>query len=526
MLAMTAQPNDLHGDFRDLLQQGFNAAVQGHTALFRTDATGLNDLYLDSLSPEHRQFHNCSCCRRFIERFGNLVAVDDKGEHWPVLWPVGADVPELYREAFWAMRRRVLDAKVTGVFLTSESVWGTPEAGGFSHFTVTPPAALVFKPGALTANQQAAKLRESVKDVAVALGEFTPAVLDEAIRVLQADALDRSEKFLTPVQWLRDLHDRPRGPKGQAVLIRAVALAPEGYCHPRSGVIGTLLEDIVAGLSFEQIRARFNAKVDTLQYQRPQAAPTAGAIKAAEALVEKLGIAPSLERRFARLDEIPTIWKPAVVEKPAASGVFGHIAPKDSTAVKSLELPAQTMTWARFAEIVLPTAEEIELVVPVHRANFAAILTAQNAEAPAIMKWDADDLTQRNPFSDYVYHTGSAAHQWGLTAGGAAKVTGICSRPNMWGPRALPSSGDGVLLILAGCVDNKRDQGNALFPETLRSELHGVRSVIEAYSKTAEILGREDASVAGLMITPNTAQQRLRVCVKGAWQTYFIDRWV
>ena len=42
--------------------------------------------------------------------------------------------------------------------------------------------------------------------------------------------------------------------------------------------------------------------------------------------------------------------------------------------------------------------------------------------------------------------------------------------------------------------------GCALFPEIIRSELHGVRSVIEAYSKRNGISGYSDASACGIWV--------------------------
>jgi hypothetical protein len=183
-----------------------------------------------------------------------------------------------------------------------------------------PSAALVYREGALTAGQAMAAAKENFRTVATALGEMKVPMLDEAIRILQAGAVARSEKFIAPVKWLRALHDRPKGKLGENIMWREIASAPEGYCHPRASVVGSLLEDIAAGLPFDTIKARFDAKLGPLIYQRPQAAPTAGNIKAAEELVAKLGIAPSLERRFARLDELRANWVPAVAKEAAPTG--------------------------------------------------------------------------------------------------------------------------------------------------------------------------------------------------------------
>ena len=175
------------------------------------------------------------------------------------------------------------------------------------------------------------------------------------------------------------------------------------------------------------------------------------------------------------------------------------------------------MTWNKFAKIVLPGAEAIEVYVSGGTMNFIALTTAEHADAPPILKWS-------NPFAWYVYHGGSPASQWGLALGWA-KVTGIVQNPTMWGVNPMPHLGEGLTLILAGCADTRTGQGNALFPECLMAELHSIRSTIEAFSRRAEMLGRENASACGLHIGTKTINYRLRVTVSGVKTDYQLDRW-
>lgn len=489
--------------------------------LFKTDVDSLNDLYLGSL-PSERQVHNCHCCKRFIEVYGGLVSISESGETQPVMWNPET-VPEFYRPAFQAMHDQVRRARVTSVFLTKQTTWGTPETGTWSHMSAVPPASLVYRERALTAGQAMAASRENFKTVAAALGDFTAPMLDEALRLLRAEALARSEKFIAPVQWLRTLHDRPKGRKGENILWRAIGSAPEGYCHPRASVVGSLLEDIAAGLPFADIKARFDAKLGPLLYQRPQAAPTAGNIKAAEEMVAKLGLAPSLERRYARLDELQPMWTPATPSAPApAGGVFGHIKPKDAaSSVLPVDMPPVTMTWDKFTRTVLTSAERLEILVP-SIGRFIGLTTAANADAPPILKWDRED--ERNPVAWYVYHRGSPATQWGLRGGSWTKVNAITPLPTMWGSRPSPFLGEGMVLVIDGAADTRTDSGNALFPECLRDDLHGIRSVVEAYSRTAVLGGREMAA-AGYDIRKGAADCTLRAFAGGAWTCYRIDRW-
>jgi hypothetical protein len=499
-------------------KRAFNMATAGGARLFETDAGDLWSLYLKNLPEGEGQFHNCRCCRKFIERFGSLVTIDEKGHTTPAMWaPDGSDF--FYEPSFSAMFHRVKAARVTGVFLCKDAVWGTPETPGWTHLSVTPLPAQVYRERALTAGQAMAAKKQDFITVSMALSEFTAPMLAQALRLFDSDALARSEKFLGPTQWLQDLHFRPKGRLGENVLWRAIATAPEGYCHPKSSVLGPLLEDIRLGKPYEEIKRSFEAMMHPLRYQRPQAAPAAQNIKAAEELIERLGFARSLERRFARLDEVQTAWMPGRTETEkaqTASGVFSHLIAKEGSGhIKAVDLPEATLTAEKFLATVVPSAERMEFLVPVH-GNFMAMLTAEHADAPIIHKWGY-------PISWYIYHDGSPASQWGLSPTWVP-VTALVRSP----PMALANMtqwGDGYLIVLRDCYDSRYDAGNALFPETLISELHSVRSTIEAYSKMAKIGGRGQASVCGHFMGQGDKNLRVRVFTNGGWTPYLIDRW-
>ncbi len=488
----------------------------GLSKLFLTDADGLNDLYLKSLPLKERQHHNCHACRRFIETYGALAAVGDDGRLYPAMWGQ-QEIPALYRPAFDALHDRIMRARIESPFLTSAPIWGTPITGAWSHMAVTPPPSFIYRERLLTPSQAMAAAKENLRTVAVALTEFTAPMLDEALRLLQADALARSERFVGPVKWLRALHDRPKGRVGENLLWRAIASAPEGYCHPRASVVGPLLEDIAAGLPFADIKRRFEAKVHPLAYQRPQAAPTIGTIKAAEIAFEKLGLAASLERRFARLDELQTVWKPAAPRASRATdGLFGHIKAKNTSEVRSIELPAVTMTWSKFAATIMPSAEAMQIQTPA-LGRFIGLTTATHADAPGIMKWE-------HPFSWFIYPNGSPARLWSLSNAWTS-VIAVTPLPSMWQPVPRPHLGEGMVLVLEGCWDTYTQAGNALFPEQLRDDLHAYRSVIEAYSRSAKLAGRDNSAACGLDIRKSAADCVIKTLANGAWTTYRIDRW-
>lgn len=513
-------------DYEDFLAR-FNSrflAVLKTGPLFTTDAEGLWTAYLESF-PEgaERQHHNCSACRHFIERYAQLVTIDEEGKTTPALLDIEDDT---YGAAIAAMAKIARKAKVNGVFLSSERVLGSPVTGIWRHLSIELPKSMLHSRVTLTANQMMAEKREDFININRALAEFTLPMLEQALTLLKSDALYRSEKVMGPAQWLHDLQvARAASHRKANVVWRAIGTAPAGFCHPRASMVGTLLEDIAAGMEFGEVSRRFQSKMHPLQYQRPQAAPNAGAIAQAEKIVGQLGAAGSLARRFAHLEEVEALWKPKATPETKTEGVFGHLKAKGAAEPINMVVPPQTMTWDKFARTVLPEADSIQFHARAARDHYTALLTAVNADAPPILQWDNPE--RRNPVSWYVWHGGSAPEQFGLRTGSLVPVSAVTFKPSMWGdPEGKHShQGQAVIFLLEGAKET-RQSGAALFPEILKAEFHGVRSVIEAYSRNAEIEGIENATACGILLQKGANWEHMfRVTTKGKAVDYRLDRW-
>jgi hypothetical protein len=537
-MSITSEPGSMPDDRTDRRFDLLADAVRSHFAstiaqygphLFTVDAGDLAAIYLAAL-PEHaRQQHTCNACRSFFNRYGNLVAITENGDTIPAMWPMHGGAG-LYDDAVAALRRAVSSAKVTGVFVSSASVWGQPLTGEWTHLAVSP-STLMFRHPLMNAGQAMAEKREHFGTLSRALAEFPQALVGQALTFLEAETLYRGEKVIGPARFLHQLQDAQArvqskdrtGAKRRNLVWRAVAGAPAGFCTPRSSMIGTLLEDMAAGLAFEDVKAKFAAKMHPLQYQRPQTPASAGNIAQAEKIVAQMGLEASLRRRFARLDEVETLWKPSPT--PAATeagGVFGHLQAKGSAneRIATAQEPVK-ITWAKFSAQVLPGALEMDLFTE-RSMSFGALVTAVDPAAPPLFQWDREDA--RNPVSWYLYHGGSAPHRWHLDSNAWVRVTGIALRPNAWSGAKVDHHGNGAILLLAGARDTDCRE-LALFPETLRAELHAVRKTIEQFSKSRRIEGEEDASACGLILGTENPRHRLRVRSATGVATYHIDRW-
>jgi hypothetical protein len=518
---------------RASMQQHFSNVTAGGVHLFISRTTNLFQVWLDAIPPEMRQVKTCNNCKNFINSYGKLVSVNAEGQTIPVLWNPNL-VPDFYVEAIQKVASIVGQAPIDGIFLCDRETWGFPETGHWRHLFVTPSQDLLFKPSLVKSIYQVvAEKQQDYEMLTRGLAEFSLPTVRDAYSLLTTEALYRSEKCIGVAKWLLTLHEQLQATPNQRIrenlIWLAVAAAPPGFCHIRSSMIGTLLEDIQAGLPFAQIKSKFDAKMDPLQYQRPTAPPSDGNIAQAEKIFEQLKTAGALERRFAQLSDLQALWVPnpypssPPVEK---QGIFGHLHQPQKSATEQIEVPPIAMTWEKFSRTVLPTAETIEYFVPTSNQAYMGMVTAQNPEAPPIIQWDFED--NRNPVTWYFYATDTAPSRWNLKAGVYHPVTAIVLQPSMWNnAQNFAHQGEKVFFILKDAKDTNYHQGCGFFPEFLKSEYHGVRATLEAYTKNAVLTGQDQAPACGIGLQKGsnwnhvfrvTAQNNLRV-------SYQLDRW-
>lgn len=523
-----AQHPDGFDAFAALIRGSFTQALAwGGGHFFETrHAAALPTVYLDSFDdPVRRQYHNCSCCKSFLSHYGSLVVVNDKGEVRSAAFGFidwGA-VPSEFQPFLSAVRVWFGgDPQIARPAYSRDTLWGQYHLGGFPHFAV--PNAKPFKLTHLSPGQHAAAQLQEFLGLVRSLQEFSTQTLATAVSLLETEALYRSDKFLgyaKKVLALKQAHEASPGNISRALMWKAVVSNQPGFGHVRSGVLGTLLEDIQAGMDYAAVKKRFDDKVDPLNYMRPQAAPTAGNIAQAEKLVETLGLTPSLERRYATVDELgaSTWWTGAsTTPQQATGGVFGAL--KDMNASQAqMSAGKGTMTWRSFKEKIAASASRISIRLA-DRAPLGAITAPVHPDAPPIFKWD--DPANRNPFGWYRW-AGARGADFGL--GTSAAVTHIARLPATKNGGFADLEGD--ILILSGAADLNAAQATlGLYPEALRPELHQVRATIAAHSARNTLVTPPGVLACGLVVRKSSPiDLTLTVETRGVVRTVHIDRW-
>lgn len=406
-----SRPNDRYNDFERSVVARFDSLVNDSTPLFRVDVEDLWDVYINNIPEEGRSHYNCNACKYFINRFGKLVAVNEDGTITSVMWDEN-NTPEFFKKSVEEMRKVVEKSRIKTVFKAQEITLGIPETGEWTHLhtELSSSSVCLNKSRLLTAKQVMAEKSEDYRMLRRAISEYSMDTVEQAINILDTEALYRSEKCLGVAKWFKDvkvvMDSMSNSIAKENIVWLAVATAPNGFCHVKSSMIGTLLDDIEAGMSFDLIKRRFDEKMHPSNYMRSQSAPTLNQTIEAEKVVEKLGIANSLLRRYASLNEVPEneiIWAskmttaPKVESRPTA-GMFAHLAKqKEQPKAKNMDLPATVMTWDKFSRTVLPTADTIEAMID-NPGRLMALITASDDTSENILQWN-------NKFSWY-YHSG------------------------------------------------------------------------------------------------------------------------
>lgn len=394
--------------FHEDLMRRISGLVKKETPLFKTDAVNLWDKYLSNILEEGREHYNCRTCKNFIERYGGLVVIDENANIKSVLWDE-KDTPIFFKEAVKVLREYVEEREVINVFKTDNIVLGIPKTGIWEHLSIKLPvnSICVNESRLYSAGQIMARKLEDFKYLSDSLDTYLMDTSRKVVEFLESGELYRSEKILGQAKWfleIKEITENIKSKKSRDNLIwYAVAKAPEGFCHVKTSIIGTLFDDVQKNRDFEAVKNRFNAKMSPANYMRSTVAPTVNQAAEAEKVVEKLGIAKSLLRRYAKLDEVPSeefIWKSEnafkeKINEKKGLGMFAHLVGNKEK--DSLRLPKIIMTWEKFSRTVLPEAKSIEVRIN-NQNRLMAMVTASDETAKNILRWN-------NTFSWY-YHGG------------------------------------------------------------------------------------------------------------------------
>ena len=344
-----------------------------------------------------RSEYDCSTCRGFIKNFGNVVEIHN-GQIRTVWSGVSASDP-VFSVVAAALDEFVGTLPLSGIFRSTEAQYGTKTTRTLRDGQVEVWQHL---------HGQVDK-RHRTEDVGAARGTFDAAVqvfqrglaeltqhaLDTVVDLIDNNALYRGAEHRRAVTEFRSLQNQWTQATDGRAFIFANAMNPAARF--RNTVIGTLVQDLSAGVDLEQAVRSFETKVAPQNYRRPTALITPAMVKAAMKTIDELGIEESLQRRFARLSDVSVtnvLWVDNDTQSRMKDGIEGLLmqaATTRSSGARLRDAKPEEIPVVAFMKDILPGAATIDLwVANSHEPNLVSLTTGRHPAAPRLFTWDND----------------------------------------------------------------------------------------------------------------------------------------
>jgi len=351
---------------------------------------GTNPIY------KERTEHDCSCCKNFIRNLGTVVAVVD-GKLRSVWHVEGAESP--YKEVAAALDALVTAMPIDGLFRSSERSYGAEETKQlledksvkkWNHFHGEVAARHFTK----EVDKVKGDYATTVQVFARGLEELSADAIQTVSDLIANNSLYRGEEHLPALTAFKKTQAEYLKLKrliDKKIFVWANAMAPASRF--RNTVIGTLVQDLSAGVDLEAAVRSFETKVAPTNYKRPTALITQRMVIQASETLKQLGLETALQRRFARLSDVSVnnvLWVDNSVAPKMKDGIEGLLM-SSVVAPAAKETKAEEITITEFMATVLPNAASIELLVRnTHATNFMSLTAPVHPDSGRLFKWGND----------------------------------------------------------------------------------------------------------------------------------------
>ncbi|ARK07910.1 hypothetical protein phiA829_090 [Aeromonas phage phiA8-29] len=389
--------NHVHTQYQTMVIHGkelFEVTVTGDelwAAYLSAFPEGTNPIFRE------RTEHDCSCCRNFIKNLGRVVIIQDG--KISTVWEGGSELPAPYAAVAAVMDQVVRNSLIEGVYRSSERQYGQEvnyehQASGnvltWHHFH----GQVADRAHSQTPAAVAGSLNSTADVFKRGLEEITPDSLDTVLGLIGSNALYRGEEFMGVVSSFKTLQERYHAAKGAAKLVYHWEHLSSAAARIRNTAIGTLLQDLSAGVDLETAVKSFEKKVAPENYKRTTALITPKMIENGLATLRELGLESAVYRRFAKLEDV-TINNVLWANHEAQSHMRDALAESlmTSNQVKKTHRAARVDTGVmgidRFMEQVIPTAAQMEVFVTnSHQSNFVSLTAPVESNVGRLFKWD------------------------------------------------------------------------------------------------------------------------------------------
>ncbi len=396
-------------EFRKALQKNFAQMTKDASHLFEVevDKEEFWNLYLDSFPAGTNEIYrkcrryDCSCCRHFIKTIGNCVAIKENKIH--TIWDLETGDTR-FQPVADALSAYLKNHTVTDVYISREKTVGTDrnfrqrEDGRietFEHFYLDLPDKFVSDKRRSVADRKG-EFRDTKNVFARSLNEISQESVTTVLELIAQNSLYRGEEwkgvldqFLKYQNAYKKITDEQ---KRENFLWEKSVSAGAAVGRIRNHSMGTLLINLSEGMELDEAVRKYEQIVAPTNYKRPKAIFTKKMLADAKKKIEELGYLPSLERRFATLDDISInnilfSNRDAKRRIPDVGNIFAAMEQEIAVDIKKFS-KVEEVSAENFVKNILPAARELELFLENrHYANLVSLIAPKNADAPIMFKW-------------------------------------------------------------------------------------------------------------------------------------------
>lgn len=446
---MCTPMNENWSNFLNKLSERLNKMLdyveRNNSTLYETDIDKdeLWEVYLSSFLEgtnkmyRKRREYDCGHCRNFIKTIGGAVTIVDGKIH--TVWEIDTE-DAVFQPVVDALRTYVESKPIKDIWRHFTNTVGVKSTNEYTEdkqiikwthmYTPIPERLLERKSDIPTAK---AKVRDRKNVFKRSLDEITEEAVDTVLELIASNTLYRGQEWERVLKDFRKYQREYNGlsdeKKDTYTWAKAMTIG-DVIGRIRNHSIGTLLVNISEGMDLDNAVKAYENVVAPANYKRPKAIFTKKMLEDAKKTVTDLGYMDSLQRRFARLDDI-TVNNILFCNRDAAPRIQGGLDIFDEMSKEVAVNPkkfskVEEISAEKFVSDVLPTAKELEVLFENrHKKNMVSLIAPVNKDAKNMMKWG-------NPFS-WAYSgnmTDSEMKERVKNAGGA--VDGVLRFSIQW----------------------------------------------------------------------------------------------
>ena len=396
--------------FAQAVRAKFKQMTKQDLFIIDTDKDTLFGLYLasfpDGTNPIYltRTEHDCNCCKQFIRNIGNVVVIDKNTHELDSVWNVKG-LPHPYDIVAAEMHQYVVGQNIKSSWFTSERSYGKSSTNQlmpdgktvktWKHFSGDVPSkALSAAPDQLRGEKDM-----TAQVFRRGLEELTDEAMQTVLDLIRENSLYRGQEHLNNVKTfslMASYYKSLSNDKAKNLFIWENINNPAA--RVRNTAIGTLLQDLSAGVDMETSVKSYETKVAPENYKRTTALITPAMVKAASKTIADLGLEPQLQRRLANISDVSVnnvLWVNRNSKAHMQSGLEQMLLGQTKApATKKKATAVNEISITDFIQTVVPQAKEMELQFTGNHLGNLMTLTTRSSERSVddvpLFKWGND----------------------------------------------------------------------------------------------------------------------------------------